>query len=1211
MSERIPILYLAPWVGYGGSDKNTIDWFRWIDRDRFAPFLITTQPSENPLIDEVAPYAEEVWVLPDLMPAEEMPAFIFDFLRSRDIRVIHLMNSRLGFDLLPDLSCLPNPPSVVVQLHVEEVDKSGYVRYVTTRYGNLVDRFSISNEHVAEAVRGYGVPAEKIEVIYTGVDAEQEFSPQLATPVEGLADDRLQILFAVRLTDQKDPLLMVEIAAGLRDRGVKFQVNVVGEGELEDQIKARVAELRLEEQVVLHPASPGLRDWYAACDVFLLTSKFEGVPCVLFETMAMGMPIVAPALPGIRELLHEEGDTIVAEHAPAEPYVEALVRLAEDEAGREALGRELRERAQRQFSVQEMAAMHGEIYQQLCDTQEPSEAEQPAPLPEPIRFLDRSPIAKPLVSVLIPHFNQARFLRECVESVREQTYPSVEIVVVDDASTEAGTDVALEEIGALDGVTLIRLAENGGPSRARNAGLQKCQGRYILPVDSDNLLLPEAIENLVTQLGSAGEDIGFVYPNLEFFGNREEYHEAPEYNLFTLLHANFCDTCSLLDREIFDAGIRYREEIKLGHEDWEFALQLAARGIRGEPANGPTVRYRKWGFNRSDMVDHGADDFREDFLAEVSPFKGHEAAIKAQESPALSLVALTATAADSAEGRELLAALSRQSCVDLELVADVADAVAEDRAPSLRRFPVGDPAESLQRALGSARGSFVVLTGGSGADLLADPAFAEKVLRRFEALDGPDAIVLTDAGSAGRFSFASAAGIEDGGEPAAHAVIWRRAAELDLPYGLLGDPAAPVASVVRLLSGAGARVEWRHLPGAAPAEPAPAEPASASPPASWRDLPADPARANDPHGFNAPAKPLLPGRGKYEVARWGHTPTWIAPLSTVLIRYCERIGERRLLATGEPPPSFELERFLGAARSTGVQGTKKLIGTGGSFAALPREEWREMPADALEIGYLEEAPLPGLDAIALAVHRGTGQHVLVSLPDDNLLPVVDVIEHLGFADPFPLRPREVATATRPAGLVGLLKAVDVEQRRHRYAIGGVPGGELIAELGGLAESGLQGSVPVWIADDYVITDRYRPPMRKPGVYAAIRWATEPVGWRDLGTPSARAKVMLRRSAQSAVSRRELGEGSPGPEGDPVGWLFASARPGLLPLYASHHPVTGDQLLTRTVEDAVQMGYEDSQLLGFVSPAAPHTKSLDRRSVAVPWARRSGHVPQSA
>lgn len=116
MSERLPVLYLAPWVGYGGSDKNTIDWFRWLDRERFAPYLITTQPSSNPLLGEIGPYAEETWVLPELMAGDAMPGFILDFVRSRGIQAIHLMNSKLGFDLLPELAALSTPPAVVVQM---------------------------------------------------------------------------------------------------------------------------------------------------------------------------------------------------------------------------------------------------------------------------------------------------------------------------------------------------------------------------------------------------------------------------------------------------------------------------------------------------------------------------------------------------------------------------------------------------------------------------------------------------------------------------------------------------------------------------------------------------------------------------------------------------------------------------------------------------------------------------------------------------------------------------------------------------------------------------------------------------------------------------------------------------------------------------------------------------------------------------------------
>jgi glycosyltransferase involved in cell wall biosynthesis len=1205
VSDRIPVLYLAPWVGYGGSDKNTIDWFRHLDRERFAPYLITTQASDNPLIDQVEPFAEEIWTLPDLMPAEEMPAFIFDFICGRGIEVLHVMNSKIAFDLLPDLQSLPHPPKVVVQLHVEEVDRSGYVRYVTTRYGNLVDRFSISNEHVAEAVHEYGVPREKIEVVYTGVDADEEFSPEAHTPIAEFDPARMHILFAARLTDQKDPLLMLEVAARLRDRGAPVQFHVVGDGDMEDQVRARAAELKLGDTISFNPPTPGLQRWYAATDVMLMTSKFEGVPVVVFEAMAMGLPIVAPALPGIREMLDSDEDGLIADRADVDAYVDALAALAADKDARIAAGEAIRERARSHFAVEEMAKRHGDIYAALAAERPARPAEEPRPLPERIRFLDRPVLAKPLVSVLIPHFNQSQFLRECVDSVAEQNYENIEVVIVDDASTDAGAEATLAELEKRDGVKVLRLNENGGPSRARNAGLERCDGRYILPLDSDNLLLPGAIKALVQQLNSAGEDIGFIYPNLDYFGNRDEYHAAPPYNLYTLLHANFCDTCSMLDRTVFDAGARYHPEIKLGHEDWEFFLQLAARGVRGEPAYKPTVRYRKWGFNRSDIVDHALAEFREDFLVgEASALFDREAEIKAKESPALSVIAMAPVDADAADGKALITALGAQTCIDLELVADLRGVPDAGIAPGLRRIPGGASLEVLERALATARGSHIALTLGSGADLLADASFAEKVLRRFDAIgEEPDAIVLVDAGGDGRHAFAT---LDPDVAPDAipHTIVWRRRFEVDLPYGLVADPEAPVASIVRLLSGAGAKIEWRHV-----AFPDDVPTAAESAPATWTGMPKDPARKGDPQGLRRPAPPLLPGRDDYEISRWARTPTWIAPLSTIIIRYRERESERRMITPGDTPEGFHLEHFVGGVRSTGVAGTKKLIAINGTFRALSREEWRHLPPGAIELGYLEEAPLPGFEPIALAMLHSTGQHILASLPADPIWGSFDVIEHLGFADPFPLRPRETPASGRPVGLVGLVRAVDGAARRHRYGLGKIPAGTVVAELGAIGESGLQGSIPAWIVDDYLITSRYRPPMRRPAGRAATRWIAEPVAWRDLGPLPDRLKVMARRGLQSAESRRDLDGTSPGPQGDPLGWLFDSARSDLVPLWASHHAVTGDQLLTRSVEDAVQMGYGDHQLLGFMVDQGPLTGNTEYHGTAVPWARRSGHVPQ--
>src|SRR3954471_8315415 len=311
VGNRVPILYLAPWVDYGGTDKGTIDWFRWLDRDRYAPSLVTTQVSLNRRLAEVSPFAEEVWPLSDLISGPEMPRFIFDFIHSRGVEVLHVMNSRLGYELLPDLSCLPNPPKVVVQLHVEEADRSGYVRYVTTRYGNLVHAFSVTSEHLADAVHGYGIARDKIHVIYTGVDADEEFAPERVRPIEDLEPGRFHVLAPGRLVEQKDPLLMVEVAAALRDRGARFQVHALGEGELERDVRRVADERGLTDELKIHPPTTELARWYAACDALLMTSVYEGVPYVVFEAMAMGLPVVAPALAGNVELLGESYEGLV------------------------------------------------------------------------------------------------------------------------------------------------------------------------------------------------------------------------------------------------------------------------------------------------------------------------------------------------------------------------------------------------------------------------------------------------------------------------------------------------------------------------------------------------------------------------------------------------------------------------------------------------------------------------------------------------------------------------------------------------------------------------------------------------------------------------------------------------------------------------------------------------------------------------------------
>jgi glycosyltransferase involved in cell wall biosynthesis len=94
----------------------------------------------------------------------------------------------------------------------------------------------------------------------------------------------------------------------------------------------------------------------------------------------------------------------------------------------------------------------------------------------------------PLVTVVIPCYNQGHFLGEAIESVLSQSYPRYEVVVVDDGSTDDTSEVA----GRYDGVRLIR-QENKGVNAARNAGIEHSGGEYLVFLDADDRLLPEAL----------------------------------------------------------------------------------------------------------------------------------------------------------------------------------------------------------------------------------------------------------------------------------------------------------------------------------------------------------------------------------------------------------------------------------------------------------------------------------------------------------------------------------------------------------------------------------------------------------------------------------------------------------------------------------------------------------------------------------------------
>lgn len=101
-----------------------------------------------------------------------------------------------------------------------------------------------------------------------------------------------------------------------------------------------------------------------------------------------------------------------------------------------------------------------------------------------------------LISIIVPIYNTSQYLEKCLNSIEIQTYSNIEVLLIDDGSTDLSGEIA-DEFAVEDKRFQVIHLENGGVSRARNKGLDMAQGKYVTFVDSDDYILENHIENLV------------------------------------------------------------------------------------------------------------------------------------------------------------------------------------------------------------------------------------------------------------------------------------------------------------------------------------------------------------------------------------------------------------------------------------------------------------------------------------------------------------------------------------------------------------------------------------------------------------------------------------------------------------------------------------------------------------------------------------------
>lgn len=196
---------------------------------------------------------------------------------------------------------------------------------------------------------------------------------------------------------------------------------------------------------------------------------------------------------------------------------------------------------------------------------------------------------KPLITVVIPIYNVEKYLKKCIESIIKQTYKNIEIILVNDGSTDNCPKIC-DEYAKKDKRIIVIHKKNGGVSEARNAGIDIAKGKYITFIDSDDYVAKEYIENLYVECEKNNTEVSLIgtrYLNKKgkviFSSKVIQKTYTSEEAIKQLFLGKYYDSgvCGKMYKTTLLNNIRFNKDIKIGEDlDVFYKILLKCKNIR-------------------------------------------------------------------------------------------------------------------------------------------------------------------------------------------------------------------------------------------------------------------------------------------------------------------------------------------------------------------------------------------------------------------------------------------------------------------------------------------------------------------------------------------------------------------------------------------------------------------------------------------------------
>lgn len=269
----------------------------------------------------------------------------------------HVM--RIG-RLVATVHGLPEP--VVGGAHIRGYSglKTMISNFFLRRYFSRV--IAVSEEMRETLVTAYGHSRAKLDVIYNGIAGLDHMHRHRTGRT-----DTFHIGTVGRAVPVKDFQLFLDIAAELQKISKRVCFSILGDGPLIPQLMDKAKSLNIADAMQFVAPRPDPTSYYQSLDLYLNTSIHEGIPISLLEAMAIGLPVVAPRVGGIPEMIDHEQQGLLVDSRRVGDFVAACARLIDDEGLRTKLGEGAFHRVRDRFKSEEMAKAYKRVYRDILD----------------------------------------------------------------------------------------------------------------------------------------------------------------------------------------------------------------------------------------------------------------------------------------------------------------------------------------------------------------------------------------------------------------------------------------------------------------------------------------------------------------------------------------------------------------------------------------------------------------------------------------------------------------------------------------------------------------------------------------------------------------------------------------------------------------------------------------------------------------------------